>query len=140
MEGIYKLQLKIDKEALDENGHTNNVQYVKWMQDAAIAHATSTGSVELAKNIGATWVVRSHHVTYYKPAFLNEVIEIFTWVSDFRKVRSLRKYKFVKKEDGSVLAQGETEWVFVNISTGRPLPIPDDIWNLFTIIPKDKEP
>jgi len=63
-----------------------------------------------------------------------------TWVTDFRKVRSLRKYKFVRPTDQAVVATGETEWVFVNATTGRPQSIPATIVAVFELIPHDREP
>jgi acyl-CoA thioester hydrolase len=58
-----------------------------------------------------------------------------TWVADFRKVRSLRRYKFVRAADQKVLALGETDWVFVDCCSGRPRGVPDEIRNLFELVP-----
>ena len=129
---IYSKALTIPRSAIDENGHVNNVAYVQWMQDIAVEHYTSIGGV-LAQGPDATWVVREHKIEYLLPAFAGEEIEIKTWVEDVRRVRSLRKYEFVRKADGKLLVRGETDWVFVDISTGRPLAIPDEVSRVFTI-------
>ena len=57
--------------------------------------------------MGATWVVREHRIEYLLPAFSGEEIEIKTWVENVRRVRSLRKYEFVRKSDGKVLVKGK---------------------------------
>lgn len=128
----YSKLLIIPRSAIDENGHVNNVAYVQWMQDIAIEHYESIGGIA-AQGKDATWVVREHRIEYFLPAFLGEEIEIKTWVEDIRRVRSLRKYEFVRKADASVIVRGETDWVFVNMKTGRPLPIPDEVARVFSI-------
>ena len=132
---IYTKTIIIPKNAIDENGHVNNVTYVQWMQDIAIEHYASIGGIE-AQGPDATWVVREHRIEYFLPAFENEEIEIKTWVEDIRRVRSLRKYEFVRKADGKVLVNGETDWVFVDVKTGRPLAIPVEVEDIFKTRPK----
>jgi acyl-CoA thioester hydrolase len=128
---VFRLQFIVTDQVVDTNRHLNNVVYVKWMQDAAIAHAEACGGVQLAKEIGGSWVVRTHRIEYLKPAFLNDDITVLTWVANWRKVRSLRRYRFIRDE--TVLADGETDWVFVDAITGRPKPITVQIVSAFGI-------
>ncbi len=127
---VYKKNLIIPQSAIDENGHVNNVTYVQWMQDIAVEHYSSIGGVQ-AQGSDATWVVREHRVEYFLPAFFGEEIEVRTWVENIRKVRSLRMYEFVRVSDGKTLVKGETEWVFVDVKTGRPVIIPDAVIEVF---------
>src|SRR2546422_698827 len=133
MSPVFRLQFRVSAEVVDGNRHVNNVAYVQWMQDAAIAHANACGGTRLAQELGCSWFVRTHRIEYLKPAFLNDEITVLTWVADWRKVRSLRRYRFLRNE--TVLAEGETEWVFVDAATGRPKPIPEPIVSAFGIVP-----
>jgi acyl-CoA thioester hydrolase len=137
---VYRHRLVVHDGSVDENGHVNNVQYVHWMQDAAIQHAHNVGCTRLTEAAGATWVVRSHAIEYLRPAFLEERVSVLTWVSNFRKVRSLRKYKFVRDDDGILLARGETDWVFVDLKSGKPRHISAEVAGTFTLVPVDQEP
>jgi acyl-CoA thioester hydrolase len=127
---IYTKTITISKNSIDENGHVNNVAYVQWMQDIAVEHYSSIGGVE-AQGPDSTWVVREHRVEYLLPAFEGEEITITTWVENIRRVRSLRKYKFTRKRDAKTLVKGETDWVFVDVKTGSPRAIPDEVANVF---------
>lgn len=122
----------IPKSAIDENGHVNNVAYVQWMQDIAVEHYSAIGGIE-AQGQDATWVVREHRIEYLLPAFEGQEIEVKTWVENIRRVRSLRKYEFVRTADGKVLVNGETDWVFVELKTGKPLPIPEKVSEVFRV-------
>ena len=130
LSNVYTKTIIISPTAIDENGHVNNVTYVQWMQDIAVEHYSSIGGIE-AQGPEATWVVREHKVEYLLPAFAGEEIEIRTWVENIRRVRSLRKYEFVRKADGKTLVKGETDWVFVDIKTGMPRAIPEQVSKVF---------
>ena len=140
MNGIYRYDFSVPADVEDENGHVNNVTYVQWMQDVAIRHSGATGCTAATQAAGATWVARSHWIEYLQPAFAGDQIHILTWVSNFRKVRSLRKYKFIRTCDNTVLAQGATDWVFIDTQRKRPRAIPPEICALFTLVPDTQEP
>jgi len=126
----YTKTFTIPQSAIDENGHVNNVAYVQWMQDLAVEHYASIGGIE-AQGADATWVVRSHRVEYFLPTYEGEEVEARTWVENIQRVRSLRKYEFVRKADGKTLVKGETDWVFVDVKSGRPVAIPQEVVGVF---------
>jgi acyl-CoA thioester hydrolase len=137
---IYRHEFTVSQDAMDTNGHVNNVIYVQWMQDVAILHCDATGGTLATQAAGATWVARSHRIEYLKPAFANEAVVALSWVVDFRRVRSLRRYRFLRKSDDMLLARGETDWVFVDAETGRPRTIPEAVSRVFPLVTKDEEP
>jgi len=125
--GVFRHQFTVPDSAVDQNGHVNNVVYVQWMQDVAVLHYEAAGGNQAMLDAGATWVARSHHIEYLKPVFAGEDVMALTWVENLRRVRSLRCYQFRRQSDNVLLAKGETDWVFVNIATGRPQAIAEDI-------------
>lgn len=137
---IYEYEIRVTADVVDDNGHVNNVAYVQWMQDAAIRHAQESGCTQATSSLGATWVVRTHHVEHLHPAFAGDEITVLTWVSNFRKVRSLRKYKLIRAADKTVVAQAETDWVFVDAKSGQPRSIPDEIKKTLPVVNPEMEP
>jgi acyl-CoA thioester hydrolase len=137
---IYYHEFVVPEAVLDANNHVNNVAYVQWMQDVAIAHATSVGGTAQTQAVGATWVARSHRIEYLRPAFAGDFIRLMTWISNFRKARSTRRYKFLRLDDDCILATGETEWVFVDMTSGRPRSVPASVSDRFEIVPETEEP
>ncbi len=87
------------------------------------------------QSLGATWVVRTHNVEYLAPAFAGDEIVALTWVVDFRRARSLRRYRFIRRRDKVLLARGETDWVFVDSASGRPKAIPVEVTAVFPLAP-----
>ncbi len=139
MSPIFHYELLVPKEAEDQNGHVNNVEYLRWMQDAAIRHSEASGCTGATTAIGATWVVRAHKIVYLKPAFAGDRVVVCTWVASLRRVQSLRKYKIFRKDDRALLAHGETEWVFVDAQKGTLRSIPRDVKDSFEVLPEGKE-
>jgi len=130
---IYRHSFTVPESVVDQNGHANNVAYVQWMQDVAVLHSEAAGCTRLTREAGATWVARSHKIQYLSPAFAGDRIEVRTWVVDFRRAMSLRRYRFVRASDEKLLARGETEWVFVDAASGRPRAIPESVAQAFEL-------
>src|SRR5208283_500354 len=123
MSPIYQFDIQVTADVVDRNGHVNNVAYIQWLQDAAVRHAQASGCMQATTAAGASWVVRTHFIEYLAPAFAGDILTVLTWVANFQKVRSLRKYKIIRATDQTVVARAETDWVFVNAKTGRPMTI-----------------
>ncbi len=134
---IFKHVIFVRREDIDENHHANNVSYVRWMQEAAIAHATANGwPGSKCNELGVAWVARRHTVEYLIPALEGEKIIIRTWIGDWKKLTSRRYYRFLRETDGKIIANAETNWVMVNTATGRATKIPDPITESFVIVPE----
>jgi acyl-CoA thioester hydrolase len=133
--GVFELRFVVPAAAVDRNGHANNVEYVRWMQDVAVQHAEATGGTAAIESLGMSWVARSHLIEYLSPAFAGDLVVAWTWVAQFRRVRSTRRYLFTRAADARVLARGATEWVCVDARTGRPRTIPSQVTRLFLLVP-----
>jgi len=115
----------VPKEAIDFNGHVNNVTYLSWMIDAATRHSDAIGfGYEKCLELGGTWVAKAHHIEYKKPAFENDELEMKTWIEDIGKILSTRRYELRRCSDNALVCEGITEWVFVDAKKMRPMKIP----------------
>ena len=138
---IGRLEIVVPESAIDRNGHVNNVQYVQWMQDAAEAHSARLGwPAERYLAIGRHWIIRSHNIEYYHSAYAGELIWAETWVSDFRRVKSLRKFRFVRPADGVVLARAASVFILCDNESGAPASIPAEVIADYPLLPPEEEP
>lgn len=141
MPAIYDHAHLVLVEETDGIGHVNNLSYVKWMQDAAIAHATAQGwPPQRHLQLGSGWVVRSHFIQYLRPAFPGERIVVRTWVSGFRHITSVRKYKILRPEDETLLAVAETNWAYIRYQDHVPCRIPPEVTESFVLVTPELEP
>lgn len=134
MPAIFEYVHVVRPEEIDGLGHANNVAYLSWMQQAAIAHSAAQGwPMERYLQLGLGWVVRTHHIDYLRPALAGQTVRVLTWVAEFRKITSVRRYR-VLGPDGNVLATGETLWAFVHLGTLTPRRVPPDLVASFQVV------
>jgi acyl-CoA thioester hydrolase len=111
---------------LNAFGHVSNVNLVRYMQEAAIEASTSLGfGLDWYSERSVGWVVRRLTVRYYTAAEYGDEIAAVTWLSGLRGVRSIREYDLTRTRDGSRIARGRAEWVYVDFQTGEPTRVPD---------------
>ncbi len=135
MPDVFQYLHTVQASEADPLGHANNVAYVEWMQQAAMAHSAAVGwPWQRYKDCGRGWVVRRHHIEYRQPAFPGDHVVVETWVATLEKVTSLRRYRIRRPADGKLLARAETKWVFVNFATGQPVRIPAEMTAAFTVV------
>lgn len=133
--GVFARTFSVPEDAIDELGHVSNLKYLAWMQDIAIQHSAARGwPVERYLENGAVWVVRSHFITYLRPAFAGETITLATWVAELKQRSSSRRYLVRRANDQQALVEAETVWVYVDRQSGRPRRIPDELRASFDVI------
>jgi acyl-CoA thioester hydrolase len=136
MPRIFRQELIVTEDAIDEFGHVNNQRYIAWMQEVATAHSAANGwPMERYLQTGAAWVVRSHFIEYLRPAFAGDALEIYTWASSLALRDVIRRYQFHRA--GLLLARAETKWVYVDIKSGRPKRIPEELLASFEAVSDD---
>lgn len=118
---------RVEKNDIDEQGHVNNVAYVRWIQDVAVAHwFHATGAEQQAKVV---WVVLRHEVDYKRQAFENEEINATTWVGEWTAVTCERFTEIRRGAD--LLVRSRTIWCMLDRQTSKPTRISAELKELF---------
>ena len=91
---IFRHRVTVGEADLDELGHANNIQYLRWLQDAAIAHSSHVGlTFERYVALGGVFVVRRHEVDYLRSALRGDELEVRTHVASVMAAKSERKVR-----------------------------------------------
>jgi acyl-CoA thioester hydrolase len=117
----------IRAEDIDEQGHVNNVRYVQWIQDVAVAHWRSWATADQLE--GVTWVVLRHEIDYVRPAFEGEEITARTWVGKASAAKSERFTEISRGDE--ILARAKSIWCALDSKTFRPRRIDDQLKEKF---------
>ena len=113
---------------IDAQGHVNNVAYVRWIQDAAVAHWFSIADEQIRQKY--TWVVLRHEIDYKKPAFENEEITVSTWVGEPTRI-SWERFTEIKR-GADLLCKARSVWCLIDRETSRPSRITSEMIKLLT--------
>jgi acyl-CoA thioester hydrolase len=129
-ERAYVHRLQVQPSDIDELGHANNVSWLHWVNEAALAHSESlgfgpTGLVALS----VLWIVRRHDIEYLLPAFAGDQLEAVTWAHTLRGASSVR-HTLIKRE-GRVAARAETTWVTIDSKTHKPVRVPQQLLSAY---------
>jgi acyl-CoA thioester hydrolase len=112
---------------IDEQSHVNNVAYLRWIQDVAVAHWRHAASAEQQARF--TWLVLRHEIDYKKPAFEAEEITATTWVGEWTAVTCERFTEI--KRGADLLVKSKTIWCMVERETLKPARIASELKALF---------
>ena len=125
----FEYRIVVEPGDIDANGHANNVVYVRWIQDAAVAHWFAVVGREQRRAV--SWVVTRHEVDYKRPALVGEALVARTWVGGSTAATCERFCEIARPADGVILARSRTVWCLVDPATGRPKRIDEAIRGLF---------
>ena len=106
----------VKPEHLDEQHHVNNVIYVQWIQDVAVAHWQNVASAESQASF--TWFLLSHEIDFKQQAFVGEEITVTTWVGKATKVTCERFTEI--RRDEILLVQAKSNWCMFDRETTKP--------------------
>ncbi len=126
---IFEYPISIKEIDIDENGHVNNISYLKWVQDVAIAHWSSVATSSMQKQL--LWVVSRHEIDYLKSAYLNSHLLAKTWVTEPQGAKSERHVEIYNITTNAIITKVKTTWYLLDAETKKPKRITDDITNVF---------
>lgn len=127
----FPISIRVRPADIDELGHVNNLVYLRWVQEAAIAHWTARTTPE--QRAVLTWVVVRHEIDYKRPAMPGDELTVTTWVGIASRRTYERHTEIVRAADGAVLAKARSLWVPLDPSTMRVTEVPEEIRERFSV-------
>lgn len=115
---------------IDENGHVNNVVYLRWAQDMGTAHWRSLAPADAQATWA--WIALRHEIDYRRALLPGETAQARTWVSDAAEGARFDRFIRIDGPDGQMCAQIRTTWVLIEQATGRPRRVPPWMVEMFT--------
>jgi acyl-CoA thioester hydrolase len=111
------MAIAVEPADIDALGHINNVVYLRWVQDIAIAHWKASASP--ADQAKLLWIVVRHEIDYKQPARLGDGILARTWVGAATRIKFERHTELRRASDGVLLAKALTVWCPIDAVTGK---------------------
>jgi len=114
---VFELPITVLPADIDQLGHVNNVTYVRWVQEVAVAHWQAAAPA--ADQARLLWVVVRHEIEYRRAAFLQDKILARTWVGTASGRRFERHTELLRASNRRLLARARTVWCPLDRETGR---------------------
>ena len=125
MQVQFTLPITIAPADIDELEHVNNIVYLRWAQDIAIAHWRARASDDMLA--AYIWVVRRHEIDYRAPLVLGDAAEARTWVDNAAQGAVWKRFVEIGKPGGPPAAQIVSSWVILDAATRRVKRVPPEI-------------
>ncbi len=129
----FEVAIAIAPSDIDGLGHVNNVTYVRWVQEAAVAHWTTTAPAADQEKL--LWIVLRHEIDYKLPARPGDRIIARTWVGSATRLRFERHTEILRAGDRTLLAKAVTVWCPVDAQTLRPTAVSAALRASFSVDP-----
>ncbi|MBA4209542.1 MAG: acyl-CoA thioesterase [Parvibaculum sp.] len=119
-------EVRVEPQHIDDFQHTNNVVYLTWMAKTAWEHSKALGLDFAAyAKVNRGMVVRRHELEYLAASREGERVAIGTWITgNDGKLRLRRRFQMVNADTGVTLLRGLSDFVCINIETGRATRMP----------------
>jgi acyl-CoA thioester hydrolase len=131
------MSIAVEPADIDGLAHVNNVVYLRWVQDIAIAHWRAVASAEDQEKF--LWIVVRHEIDYKQPARLGDSILAKTWVGAASRIKFERHTEMLRASDGILLAKARTIWCPIDARTGKLTSVGAEVRARFSVGQKTEE-
>jgi acyl-CoA thioester hydrolase len=127
---VFTQRFPVDAADIDELGHVNNIVYLRWAQDIAIAHWRTRATEDMLTNL--VWVVLRHEADYRAALTLGDDVEVRTWVDDAPQGAAWARFVEIHKAGNAKPAvQIKSNWALLDAKTRRVKRVPAEIVERF---------
>jgi acyl-CoA thioester hydrolase len=121
--------IEIDVEAADIDAyeHVNNAVYLTWLDRAAWSHSAALGlPLERCVALRRGMAALRTEIDFVRAALAGDRVRVATWIAvGDGRLRVARHFQVVRAADGVTLARARTEYVCINLDSGRAVRMPE---------------
>lgn len=110
---------------MDANGHVNNVEYFRYMENARVEYYRRIGKYEFERETGITLVLKSTTCNYLAPLAYPDRIAVGARVKVISARQMVMTYVVMDRERNNVAALGEATIVALKVEDKTKVPIPE---------------
>lgn len=121
------IELEVEAQDIDAYGHVNNAVYLTWLDRAAWSHSAALGvPLERCVTLRRGMAALRTEIDFVRAALLGDRVRVATWIADSNgRLRVERRFQVVRAADETTLARARTEYVCINLDSGRAVRMPE---------------
>jgi acyl-CoA thioester hydrolase len=127
----FEMTMQVPDSDVDRQRHVNNVAFLRYVQEIAVAHWRSIAPPEIQSAV--TWVVRRHEIEYFRPGLPGDELLLRTWVGEPSGATWERFTEISRPSDSQMLVKARTVWVLLDAVSGRPRRVDARITECFAL-------
>jgi acyl-CoA thioester hydrolase len=128
----YTICRRVEWGDIDPAGHVNNAQYLTFLETAGVEAVNAFGwPMTRMAEYGFGVVARRYRIEYKQQAMMGDELEITTYIADAKRATAVRHYTIKRRKDDALIARAYAVWVWVDLTTGKPIRVPPDFMAAF---------
>ncbi|HLO13226.1 MAG TPA: acyl-CoA thioesterase [Anaerolineales bacterium] len=134
MSKIFTRTFRVRWAELDASGTVSPANYLRYLIETAWDWGDAVGlGVNDSQTLNLFWVIRETEIRFLRPLCHNDVFDFTIWLVNWQRVRGTRCFELTLKESGDVIAQGTQQVVCMDVKTGRPVSLPENVIDRFRL-------
>ena len=123
---IHETKLRVRYAEIDAQGHVNNAVYLSYFEVGRVEWLRTAGlSYRELEAQGYGIVVVEVLAHYRRAAFFDDELTLRTELADLS--RASMRFEYEVSRDGELLVTGHTRHACVDLATGRPIRVPEEV-------------
>ena len=133
---MYTFDSRIRYSEVDSDGKLSTAALINYFQDCSTFQSEDLGAgVAALKERNLVWVLCFWQIVVDRYPALCERVTIGTQPYEMKAFMGLRNF-MMTDEQGNYCARANSVWSLLDTRTGRPVPVPPDMHEIFKLFPK----
>lgn len=130
----FETEITVRPHEIDYNGHVNQSVYLDYLLHARVDQMKRCYKMPIEAFFarGLSWMTKSISIDYRMSVFMGETITVRTWIESIGKKSVTVRFQMLKKKDSKSAAEGKAVYVLIDMKSGKPTAIPDDIRRIYS--------
>ena len=121
----------------DAEKRVKNTTLLKIFSDMSMYHGVVAGHTKPDRKSDISWIVLNWVMKVYRRPTMFSTVRAVTWARDYTRTRATRDYIIYDEED-NIVAEAISEWVAVDVATGKLLRLTPELVAPFEMEPESK--
>jgi len=133
---IFETEIIVRPDDIDMNNHVHNSRYLDYLLMARYDQMKKDYKVPMDEfiNRGYAWVASATNIQFKREIKLGDKVLVRTQLNSFSGAQvTINFWILIKRENEKVAAEGQGIFTLISTKNGRPLRIPEDIIEKYTI-------
>lgn len=131
----FQSRIEVRPDDIDMNQHVHNSKYFDYVLAARYDQMERCYgmSMEAFLDRGYSWVVRASYMEHKRPLRIEDAAIVKTKIEEVKSRGVKVAFEIHKESDQKLVAKGWLDYTMVDLKSGRPQAIPEDILKTYSI-------
>lgn len=135
MYSTFETKIFIRPDDIDMNNHVHYSKYLDYILTARYEQMKNNYKVSMEEFIdrGFTWVASKVEINYKRALMLQDRIFVRAQIDSIKRAQVFLNFWIIKEDKNKITAEGKMIFTMISTKSGRPVKIPDDIVEKYSI-------